>query len=310
MRDRSLCAEISAETAEPLEATASRIDHWLLVEYRGLWARDLLSGSRLDGAVQANLREQLASLPRSRLLFVRRPQRAREAGIVVYVGQTSEVDSAFFGFEFESYEELAQLDLAGALRERKRPLSHPLLAVCTHGKRDRCCARYGRPLYDAMREQVDPNWVWQASHVGGDRFAGNVVCFPQGLYFGRVGRRDTAPLLDEFLDGRIYLRCFRGRCCYPFPVQAAEQAVRERSALAGIDDLRLAAAHRHPDEMWSVSFQAVPTGEVHTVEVRTELGDLTYLTCSAPTLQRPRRFVATEHRVERVSAGTPPGPAV
>ena len=28
--------------------------------------------------------------------------------------------------------------------------------------------------------------MWQSSHIGGDRFAGNVVFLPEGLYYGRV----------------------------------------------------------------------------------------------------------------------------
>ena len=130
------------------------------------------------------------------------------------------------------HEELVGLDLFGADRGEK--VDEPLFAVCTHGKRDRCCAKYGRPLYDALRDQADPEWVWQCTHVGGDRFAGNLVCFPEGLYFGRVGLGDVAPLLDHYLAGRIYLDCYRGRAAYSMQVQAAERAVRERTGLIGV----------------------------------------------------------------------------
>ena len=33
------------------------------------------------------------------------------------------------------------------------PVEHPLHIVCTHGKHDPCCARYGRPLFEALAEQ-------------------------------------------------------------------------------------------------------------------------------------------------------------
>ena len=72
---RPLCAEVSRESAEPLAATASRIENWILLEYRGLWSRDIVAGSSLSDQVKAYLREQLGALPRSRLLFVRRPER-------------------------------------------------------------------------------------------------------------------------------------------------------------------------------------------------------------------------------------------
>jgi hypothetical protein len=299
---RPFCAELAQENAEPLFATASHLEHWLLVEYRGLWAHDPLPGSTLGDEVKTHLRRQLAALPRARLLFIRRPDRRRERGVAVFFGTTKERDRRFFGLELERYEDLLEFDVAAALAdgERGATLNHPLLIVCTHGKRDRCCAKYGRPLYDALREEADAEWVWQSTHVGGDRFAGNLVCFPHGLYFGRVERLELGPLLDELLGGRIYLAPFRGSCCYSFPAQAAERIVRAATGLTGMDDLRLVAAERSGDGCWDVAFLAEPTGETHEVEVVAELGDPTYLTCNAETLKRPRRYAATRHRVRAI----------
>ena len=67
----------------------------------------------------------------------------------------------------------------------------PLFVVCTHGKHDPCCARYGRPLFEALSEQVGAESAWQCTHVGGDRFAANAVCLPHGVYYGRVERDDV-----------------------------------------------------------------------------------------------------------------------
>jgi len=69
------CADLSRENDEPLAATASRIDNWFLVEYRGLWARDALTGSGLSDQVKQHLLDQVRSVPHGRLLFVRRPDR-------------------------------------------------------------------------------------------------------------------------------------------------------------------------------------------------------------------------------------------
>ena len=40
---------------------------------------------------------------------------------------------------------------------------------------------------------------------GGDRFAGNVVVLPEGLYYGRVRPEEAWTVLDEHLAGRIHL---------------------------------------------------------------------------------------------------------
>ncbi len=286
MRDRPLCAELSAERSEPVGATASRIDHWILLEYRGLWSPEPVTGSALSDAVKDHLRAQVAARPRSRLLFIRRPDRRREPGLVCFFGSTPERGGRFFRVEVEQHHDLVGVDFTSP---GEAPVDHPLVVVCTHGKRDRCCARYGRPLYDSLRELVEPDRLWQATHVGGDRFAGNLVCFPHGLYFGRVGPGEAAPLIEEYVAGHIDLDRYRGRCCYSFPVQAAEEAVRREAEFTEIDDVRLQGTGR-TDDGWRVELEA--GGTVYEVEVTGELGELTYLTCSASELKRPVRYVA------------------
>ena len=299
---RALCADVSRDHSEPLAATASRIDHWILVEYRRLWSRHTLRASGLADEVKRHLRAQLQALDRSRLLFIRRPDRRGEGPLSVFFGRSHEATRPFFALEIEDHEELASLDFAAAIDGASslgEPLAHPLFVVCTHGKRDRCCAKYGRPLYDELRAQAEEDWVWQSTHVGGDRFAGNVVCLPEGLYFGRVERPDVWALLDEYLAGRVDLTHYRGRSCYPFAVQAAERRVREETGLAGIDDLRLASSEAVGDARWTVRLRAA-SGEIHEVAVEAELADEpTYLTCSAALPERPRRHFATAHRVLR-----------
>ncbi len=285
MTDRPFCSEVSAESGESLRATASRIDNWILVEYRGVWSPDPLAGSAFSDAVKAHLRAQLAARPRSRLLFIRRPERRREPGPVCFFGSTPERGAQFFRFDLESPEDLLQVDFSGGTR-----VEDPLFMVCTHGKRDRCCARYGRPLYDALRDQVAEESLWQATHVGGDRFAGNLVVFPQGLYFGRVGRAEAWPLVDDLLAGRLYLDCYRGRCCYSFPVQAADEAIRRETGMTGIDDVALASVASVHEDAWRV--ELVAGGEKYELDVVAELGEPTYLTCNAEALHRPRRFRA------------------
>jgi hypothetical protein len=298
---RALCADVSDESAESLAATASRIDHWILVEYRGLWDRDVLGGSLLSPELKAHLRRQLRALRDARLLFVKKPERRSYGRGQLFFGTSKPGAERFFQLEFDRHDDLVDLDFAAALSGEETPglpVEHPLLVVCTHGKRDRCCAKYGRPLYDALRREAESSWVWQSTHVGGDRFAGNVVILPQGLYFGRVGREDVRPLLEEYAEGNVLLERYRGRSAYSFAVQAAEQAVRVEAGLLGIDDLELLGAEGK-DGGWLVRFRD-PAGAVHEVEVEEERGDqAVYLTCGSVTPQHARRYAAASHRVTR-----------
>jgi hypothetical protein len=282
---RPFCADLARENDEPLTATASRIDHWFLIEYRGLWTRDAVSGSGLSDQVKRHLRAQVDAVSHGRLLFIRRPDRRHRPELVAFAADSRPGREELRRFEFESYEDLRGVDL------RSGPhAGHPLFLVCTHGKHDPCCARYGRPLYEAWREEVDPEWAWQSSHIGGDRFAGNLVCLPEGLYYGRVDAEAAGPILDEHLAGRVELDHYRGRSAYSFPVQAAERHVREQTGETEIAALPLEAVSR-VGESWQVSFSA--DGVSQTVHVERELGDLTLLTCNDPTPKRPRRFVVS-----------------
>jgi hypothetical protein len=282
---RTFCADLSRENDEPLAATASRIDNWFLVEYRGLWTRDALPGSGLTDQVKQCLREQVASVPHGRLLFVRRPDRRGNPRLLAFTAASRPGETRVTRTEFETYEDLRGVELrAGA------EVDQPLFLVCTHGKHDPCCARYGRPLYEALRDELEPEWAWQSSHIGGDRFAGNLVCLPEGLYYGRVDREVAGSVLDEHFDRRILLDHYRGRSIYTFAVQAAERWLRELHDLTGIDDLRLAKVEWGEDAV-DVAFAL--GGETRSVRVERQAGDLTLLTCHSETPKRPPRFVVS-----------------
>jgi hypothetical protein len=279
-RDAPFCAEVSLENGESLAATASRVDHWILIEYRGLWGHDALAASGLSKEVKAHLSEQRDARRNTKLLFLRRPHRRDHPTLAVFWGSSAGAAPRLYHAEIEAYDELLGLDVTAAGRVL---IDHPLLVVCTHGKHDRCCARYGRPLYKALEEQAEDDWVWQASHVGGDRFAGNVVVLPEGLYFGRVEPGDAWSLLDEYLAGRLDLDRYRGRSAHTFSEQAAEIAIRRTTGLRGLDDLELVehdGAH--------VRFRA--GSRMFDVGVVYEPGELTYLTCNSETLRRPRHY--------------------
>jgi hypothetical protein len=297
---RATCAAVSSARDEPLAATASRIDHWLLVEYRGRWGRDVLDGSLLSPELKEHLRAQLAALPHSRLLFVKQPNRRSHGERHVFFGVSTPGAESLFELEIEHHEDLRELDLVAALQADGAPgtsFAGPLLVVCTHGKRDQCCALNGRPLYDALRHETDSSRVWQSTHVGGDRFAGNVVVLPYGLYYGRVGPADVGGVLAAQAGGRVDLEWYRGRSSYSFPVQAAEQAIRESEGLLEIGALAFLGSERLGDDAWRVRFRT-PDGAVHEVDVAATLTDEpVYLTCGSAEPRLARRHRATAHRV-------------
>jgi hypothetical protein len=192
---------------------------------------------------------------------------------------------------------LASIAEASALDPRQRApfgsSDRPLIVVCTHGRRDPCCAERGRPLAQATSAQF-PDLTWESTHVGGDRFAGNLVAFPHGLYFGHVGSDEGPNLVRAYRDGRIAaLHRYRGRSSDPFHVQAAEVTLRAELDLDRIDDVRRERANVDGDRA-TVTF-ATPRG-THVVELQRSWGGPTRLTCHSERDEKPPVWTPVEIR--------------
>jgi hypothetical protein len=128
-------------------------------------------------------------------------------------------------------DELRIDQMPGAPWER---VDEPLILVCTHGRHDQCCANEGRPLMRVLRDSPWSDRVWECSHIGGDRFAANVVVLPHSLYFGRVDPESGPGLLAALDEGRMDVSRFRGRTSFSLAEQAVEHFVRRD---LGIDTL-------------------------------------------------------------------------
>lgn len=113
-----------------------------------------------------------------------------------------------------------------------------MFLVCTHSRHDRCCAKFGMPVWCALRDSI-PDRAWQCSHIGGDRFAANLVVLPYGVYYGHVTPDDVPELVRRSDAGEIWLPGFRGRSCHTRPVQVAEYFLRRESGELEINGFRV-----------------------------------------------------------------------
>jgi hypothetical protein len=89
-----------------------------------------------------------------------------------------------------------------------------------------------------IRALGDTRWadrVWECSHIGGDRFAANVVVLPDSIYFGRVEPDSVVSLLEGLDAGRIDLDHFRGRTSLSLAEQAVEHFVRHELGVDALD---------------------------------------------------------------------------
>jgi Sucrase/ferredoxin-like len=291
------CATLSRALGEPLLGTASRVRGWVLLEQPGPWGREAVLESRLDRDLAVAL-ERRAHQVHARLLLIRRPGRGDGGRGRCFVAHTGLRDRWVEGRVLDDPAELLDLDfgkvVAGERPGFGGPLAGPLHLVCTNGRHDRCCATYGRPLALALAASAAGERVWECSHVGGDRFAANLVCLPGGHYFGRLGPEEAPAVVDRYERGLLDLDHYRGRCCDPWAVQAAEWFARRHSGLLGVDELVVDGNRRLDREVSAVRFAAADGGRLTVLVRAARTAEPRLLTCSSADPQPPMAYTLLE----------------
>lgn len=294
-----VCSAVSLAFGEPLQATASLVRNWVLVEQPGAWGPVALHESGLAPEV-ADALAALGRRHRFRVLLIRRPERPQDSSrhcFVAHSGRRSRwVEERVVG----DLGELLDVDfapLATGARVHFGPLRHgPLYLVCTNGRHDPCCANLGRPVARALHARRDGS-VWECSHFGGDRFAGNLVCLPHGLYFGRLSAENALAVVDRYERGEIDLDHYRGRAGEAFAAQAAEYFVRRQEGLVGVDDLRVAALVAGEDGVVEVGVDG-PGERAWQVEVGVVVATgARRLACHSASEERPPAYELRSLRV-------------
>jgi len=237
------CATVARKLGEPPEGTATPMRSWLLIEHPEAWSHDVADRVLRTALAPARLRE-LAELRRRaglRPLLARRPgyRAGPRRRRTVLIGSTHPGRRWLERLEITDLRELAALDLeavaagTGGLGE---PVTGSVFGVCTHGAKDMCCATLGRPVARALAE-VAPGQVWETTHLGGDRFAGNVLVLPDGFLYGHVTVSSATRVAAAAAEGRVLPDLLRGRTSVGMRSQVAEIAVRRVTGLHGVDDV-------------------------------------------------------------------------
>ncbi|MEV0529609.1 sucrase ferredoxin [Streptomyces sp. NPDC050439] len=275
--ERFFCADAARKRADALAGTAPYGSVWVLIEYRGGWPPNGFDGLDLDPSTK-KLVFSAAQAVRARVLLIRRPGRRNHDGPkrwAVLRHENSGAHRQRWG-TWSVDEDLS--DIAEALNtpgELGRP---PVVLVCAHGQHDTCCAVRGRPVGGALAERW-PHLVWECTHVGGDRFAANVVVAPDGVYYGNLDAASSVTVIEEHLADRIDATHLRGYTDLFPPQQAALSAVLERFGPAGRHDYEVIDTARE-DNHWRIRFTGRPPHPTTIdVEVHSHRTPPSQLTC-------------------------------
>jgi hypothetical protein len=102
------------------------------------------------------------------------------------------------------------------------------ILICTHGSHDRCCSRFGSPLYHQALKIVEERSlnhirIWQASHIGGHRMAPTAIDFPEARYYGYLDSSSLTSILTRTGDIQDLTTVYRGWGMLPWAAQVVEQ---------------------------------------------------------------------------------------
>jgi len=289
---RPRCADLAGAAGDPMEATAPPAERWLLVEHCGPWGRHAITESRLHPVAATGL-AKWTQTHRSRVALIRRPgssPQARPPRRWFLVDCRPGREAVRFGWFTE---EPALLDIL-AEQAPGTPFTEPIYLVCTHGRHDTCCAVNGRPVAAALAERF-PERTWECTHVGGDRFAANLVLLPHGLYYGQTTPRLALDLVGRYARGEVYPALLRGRSSLAPAAQAAQHHVRLARGETGVDALPVLSTTQLDATTWAVLLGGGPGGAPITVTVRSRVVDAgRTLTCSDTQPGRYRTFDLVE----------------
>ncbi|WP_188941035.1 sucrase ferredoxin [Nakamurella endophytica] len=272
------CSVRAERRADPMLGTAFPAARLLLVEQPGPWGRDGLLRSRFDPGVAREVVQRAERLG-VRVLAIRRPgrpvgERRRWAVADCRPGREQMVWGSF-----AEDAELLELSLD---RPPGVPLTDPaasVFLVCTHGSHDACCALRGRPVAAALAG-LRPDRVWECSHVGGDRFAANVLVLPSGLLYGTVHTTEATDLVAATERGEVLAAPLRGKVGLSPESQAALAHVQRQWA-GTADGYRVLSSVRTGPASARVRIEhrGVVPARLLDVDVRWHRSEVHRLTC-------------------------------
>lgn len=274
--ERFRCSLAALERGDVPVGTAVPARYWMVVAHPGPWP-----AKPIEAAGIADVAEELsAAMGRfgARLQLIRRHGRL-EGELVEADGEPVFLVDVRRGLvgqaSWQRPEDL--VELAARFDDLPDPTSEPLVLVCTHGRKDVCCAIDGR-VVAAVLDDALPGAVWETTHLGGDRFAGNVVLLPEGSQYGRLDGDVAAQVVLDHFDGRVDLDRWRGRCSWHPAAQAAVHDVLGSDPDVRLPDIAPPHVEATGDDAWTVRVDAGGRSSLRSV-VRT-MSQPHRLTCS------------------------------
>ena len=259
------CSVAARLRSDPLAGSAPPARGWLVFEHPGPWPQTAVE---VFGDLGPEMARRCLAVG-VRPMLVRRPGRAADPGssqrswwFIDSLARTS-----LAGSWSGEQDVPAVLDLVDVGRGDAIALmapAEPMVLVCTHAKHDVCCAVRGRPIAAKLAERW-PDLVWECSHLGGDRFAGNVAMLPDSTFYGRLAAAAAERVVADHLAGQTTLDHYRGSGMHQPPAQVAVAELLRRAGSRRFADVGVLGVESIGDGWWEVVLGGRGDLPAHTV---------------------------------------------
>ena len=272
------CAADAEARGELLAGTASRANRFVLVEFPTPWPHKAVDAFSDDvrGALTAACESAFV-----KLLLIRRPGEKRVADVRRWAVYDARLRRSLWG-TWSAEEDLSSLVEAVAATPSDDWTAEPIVLVCTHARHDACCGVRGRPVAAAVAE-AHGDVAWECTHVGGHRFAANLVLPLDGTYYGHLDPASVVDVIGAHLaKSEVSAEHLRGFSWMSQAAQAVAVEAHRRWGPAGPADVVSAVAEALGPDAWRVALvgsQALPAAI--TADVERVAGAPARLSCRA-----------------------------
>lgn len=261
---RDFCSLAAHRVGENLFATAPYTNRFILIEYNHAWEEKVLENNKaMEQEVKDYLNNNIEKNHFARVFLIKNHE-SKVGCIRVFLVNNQQVNPFIKPYIISSYRELLDIDFAHAFEWDSSCVTEPMYLVCTHGKVDMCCSKFGLPILKLLTD-YGAN-VWQCTHVTGDRFAPNVVQVPYGYYYGHLKLEEMLAFYKSLCANEIYFPKYRGRNYNTRHQQAAEYFLRKHLNDFGYDNL-LFQTQKTSIEQTSFEIYHVPTSQTYEVVI-------------------------------------------
>lgn len=282
------CSQEAIRANELPIGTASMFNKLILIQYEMPFKESAFEESELSENVKNYLNDYLKTKADCRILLIKKGKTDTSKKISIFT-ITNDVFAPFINQKIiENYSDILDIDFDSMFAEKFSPIEKEMVIVCTNGTKDKCCSKFGLPIFNEL-SKYDTIDVWQCSHIGGDRYAPTLIVLPYCIYYGHLDKNSVNELVQHINNKEIFLSKYRGRTSLHFYSQAAEYFLRESLSNSKLYELEFVSQEKI-DSNYCIVFKV--KDKSYKVTISIEKTDYTnYLECNSTKLITSNKYV-------------------